>query len=50
MRRQSENLILVAICITMIVPIVFIIFGATHESGWMFSIPFDYSLGSYFFK
>jgi ABC-type glycerol-3-phosphate transport system permease component len=31
----------------MIVPIVFIIFGATHESGWMFSIPFDYSLGSY---
>jgi ABC-type glycerol-3-phosphate transport system permease component len=37
---------MVLICALMVFPFVFVFLGTTHDSGWAFQIPFDFSKGS----
>lgn len=39
---------MVFVCLVMVFPFVFVLLGVTHDSGWAFLIPFDFSIGSEF--
>jgi ABC-type glycerol-3-phosphate transport system permease component len=49
MKKIISTFILTVICFFMALPFIFVLMGSTHSSGWMFSIPFDYSFGDSLF-
>jgi lactose/L-arabinose transport system permease protein len=48
MRTTIKHVMMVLICVVMVFPFVFVLLGATHDTGWAFQIPFNFSVGSEF--
>jgi ABC-type glycerol-3-phosphate transport system permease component len=46
MKTIIRHLVIVLVCLVMLFPFVFVFLGATHDSGWAFQLPFEFTIGS----